>query len=73
MNAPAAVLPGMPVHPELPAEPPFTVMPTLHGPSSWHDVVDTKAGHTIAVCPKRCFAREIADALTERRAKRATQ
>ena len=61
------------VVPTTPAESPFSVMPTLHGPESWFDVVDSKAGHTVAVCPKRCFAREIADALTERRAKRATQ
>lgn len=43
---------------------PFTVMPTLHGPEGWFDVVDTKAGHTVAVCPRRCFAKRIADLLT---------
>jgi hypothetical protein len=43
--------------------PPFTVMATIHGPAGWHDVVDTKAGATVAVCPRACFARKIADLL----------
>lgn len=43
---------------------PFAVMPTLHGPDGWFDVVDTKAGKTVAVCPKRCFAKRIAGLLT---------
>lgn len=43
---------------------PFTVMSTIHGPAGWHDVVDTKAGKTVAVCPKPCFARRIAGLLT---------
>ena len=29
-----------------------------------HYVVDGKAGKTVAVCPKRCFAKRIAEALT---------
>lgn len=45
-------------------EKPFTVMATIHGPAGWFDVVDGKAGKTVAVCPKRCFARRIADALS---------
>ena len=45
-------------------EKPFTVMATIHGPDGWFDVVDGKGGHTIAVCPKRCFAKRIADALS---------
>jgi hypothetical protein len=40
-------------------------MATIHGPDGWHDVIDTKAGHTVAVCPKACFARRIASLLTE--------
>lgn len=49
---------------------PFTVMATIHGPAGWFDVVDGKAGHTIAVCPKRCFARRIAEALSGEREKK---
>lgn len=45
-------------------EQPFTVMATIHGPAGWFDVVDCKAGETVAVCPKRCFAKRIAEALS---------
>lgn len=45
---------------------PFTVLPTLHGPEGWFDVVDTKAGHTVAVCPKKCFAKQVAEALEKK-------
>lgn len=48
---------------------PFTVMATIHGPVGWFDVIDTKAGRTVAVCPKRCFARQIAGLLTKRHQK----
>lgn len=43
---------------------PFTVMATIHGPAGWFDVVDGKAGQTVAVCPKKCFAKRIAGLLT---------
>lgn len=46
---------------------PFTVMATIHGPAGWFDVVDGKAGKTVAVCPKKCFAKQVAEALTEKR------
>ena len=46
-------------HDEETAEP-FTVMATIHGPVGWYDVVDTKQGHAVAVCPAACFARKIA-------------
>lgn len=46
-----------------PVDPFFTVMATIHGPAGWFDVVDGKTGKTIAVCPKRCFARRIATVL----------
>lgn len=45
---------------------PFTVMATIHGPAGWFDVVDGKAGKTVAVCPKKCFARRIAEALEKK-------
>lgn len=48
---------------------PFAVMPTIHGPSGWFDVVDARRGHTIAVCPKRCFAKRIVEALCAERGK----
>ena len=47
----------------VPTDPPFAVMATIHGPEGWHDVIDTKAGSTVAVCPKRSFARRIAGLL----------
>ena len=43
---------------------PFTVMATIHGPAGSFDVLDGKAGTTVAVCPKRCFARRSAEALS---------
>ena len=39
---------------------PFTVMASIHGPVGWYDVVDTKVGNTVAVCPKQSTARKIA-------------
>lgn len=45
-------------------DPPFTVMATIHGPQGWFDVVDGKVGKTVAVCPKKCFAKRIAGLLT---------
>lgn len=46
---------------------PYAVMATIHGPVGWYDVVDTKAGHTVAVCPKACFAKRIVRALMAER------
>jgi hypothetical protein len=49
--------------------PPFTVMVTIHGPKGWFDVVNAE-GETVAVCPKKRFAKEIAAVMNEQAASR---
>ena len=44
---------------------PYTVMASIHGPSGYHDVVETVTGSTVAVCPRRVHARRIANLLSE--------